>query len=432
MVSFMVLGIYYSYDSLNPIGELLKKDLGITAARFGILKQTATSVPNLIILIFGGILIDRVGSRLGGGIFACLCLLGTIVTAVGGQFSSYWMMLMGRVIFGSGVEAFIVAQSKITTKWFKGKELSLAFATSLSICRFGTFFAFNSMNGLSDAFGWRGALWCITALVGAGVVVFAIYAVLDRRMERAANVSEERSEQVDLKQISGLPKSFWYIALLCVTFYCAVFPFMDFAPQIFEARFDMDSKFGSPVTSLVILLTIIFTPMFGWVCDKFGKRATMMTIGAFMIIPIHLSIGFLKGGAGARPIEPLIDFYGFQWYAVFPLNSIDIIPILPVMALGVAFSLVPAAMWPSVARMVAQDRLGTAYAIMFLIQNLGLMIVAPIVGWGEKPKMFEGGGEPFQTSMILLACLGVLGLVFAVLLKITDRTAKVSIEAPEQ
>ncbi len=432
MLSFVVLAVYYAYDSLNPIGELLKHDLAITAAQFGLLKQSAVSIPNVVILIFGGILIDRVGSRVGGGLFAGICLAGTILTALGGQVESFWMMFLGRVLFGSGVEALIIAQNKIIAKWFSGKELALAFGLNLSICRLGTFFATTTMNGLTQTFRWQGALWGIAMLMGAGFAVFLLYALIDRGVERRHQVAEEKSDRIEAAQIFGLPRSFWFITALCVTFYCAVFPFLDFAPQIFERRFAMESEYGSPVSSLVILLTIVFTPMAGYLCDRYGRRATMMMVGAFLIVPIHLSIGFMTGGAADRPAEPMFSILGNNIYRVFPFNSTDIVPILPVMVLGIAFSLVPAAMWPSVARMVEQKRLGTAYGIMGLLQNVGLMVLSPTVGWGESPEAVQGILGPFQLSSLILAALGLLGFLFAVLLKMEDRKAAVSIEVPEK
>jgi MFS family permease len=431
MMSCVVLAVYYAYDSLNPIGQLLKDNLGISAAEFGTLKQSATSVPNVVLLIFGGVMLDRLGTRIGGGIVAALCALGTALTAVGAYAESYWIMILGRILFGSGVETLIVAQNKIVAKWFTGRELSLAFAVNLALCRFGTLFAFNSMVGLSDTFGWQGALVVVAGIMVGGFLVFLSYAGLDRWMERKVEVEEEKSERIDMKYMFGLPRQFWYITLLCLTFYCAVFPLLDFAPQIFEARFGMSDDYASWIAGIVILLTIIFTPIFGHLCDRLGRRATMMVIGAVMLIPIHLSFGFLEGGGGVRPGEPLFDAVVFKWYEAFPLNGTDLVPILPIMLLGVAFSLVPAAMWPSVAKMVEQDRLGTAYAIMFLIQNIGLMLISPVVGWGEMPSFAEGTFERFQVSTLILASLGTLGLVFAVLLKISDRRAKVSIEEPE-
>jgi len=431
MMSFVVLGVYYAYDALNPIGGMLVRELGISEAEFGVLKQTAVSIPNVLILIVGGIIIDRIGARLGGGIFAFACLLGTLLTAVGGQMESYWVMFFGRILFGSGVESLLIAQNKIITKWFAGKELSLAFAINLAICRFGTLFAFMSVNGMANSMGWQNTLWAIAGLMAVCFATFIVYTFMDRHMERKVSVQEEKSDQIDFKQVFGLPASFWFITALCVTFYCAVFPFLDFATQVFEARFGMSEAYGSTVAGAVIMLTIVFTPFFGWLCDRIGRRATMMIIGASLIVPIHLAIGFLGGGTpAARPAEPFLDIVVFQWYAVFPFNGTDAIPILPVMCLGIAFSLVPAAMWPSVARMVDQKRLGTAYGIMFLIQNIGLMGMSPMVGWGKLPFQASAFG-PFQVSMMLLAGLGLIGAIFAVLLKIADRKAAVSIEVPE-
>ncbi len=430
MISFVVLGTYYAYDSISPIGDLIKKDLGITSAQFGYL-YSAYSLPNFVMLLVGGMLIDRIGTRIGGMLFAGLCLLGTVVTALGSH--SLAMMLVGRFLFGLGAECIIVVQSKIIAKWFIGRELALAFGVNLSICRLGTWFSYMSINGLTNRFGsWNSALWFVAILMAVSFSVFMAYAVMDRRMSLRVKIEEEKSERIDFREIFRLPKSFWLISLLCVTFYSAVFPFQQFAPQIFKARFGMESEYGSPVTSLIILLTIFGTPLFGWLCDKFGKRATMMIVGSLLIIPIHLAIGFLGGGAAARPTQPLFDFLDIRWYRVFPLNTIDIVPILPIMVLGLAFSLVPAAMWPSVARMVEQKRLGTAYGVIAWIQMVGLFGVPPLLGWAENPPCVKGILGPFQLSMLILATLGLLGATFAVLLKIADRKAKVSIEAPEK
>jgi MFS family permease len=431
MMSFVVLAVYFAYDSLNPIGQLLKDNLDISASQFGTLKQSATSIPNVVLLIFGGVMLDRLGTRIGGGIVAGFCAVGTVVTAVGAYAESYWIMILGRILFGAGVETLIVAQNKVVAKWFTGRELSLAFAVNLALCRFGTLFAFNSMVGLSDTFGWQGALVVVAGIMIGGFLIFLSYAGMDRWIERKVKVEEERSERIDLKYLFGLPRQFWLITMLCLTFYCAVFPLLDFAPQIFEARFGMSDEYGSWIAGTVILLTIIFTPIFGHICDRFGKLATIMVIGSLMLIPIHLSLGFLEGGDGAHPTAPLFDAVVFKWYEAFPLSATDIVPILPMMLLGISFSLVPAAMWPAVAKMVEQSRLGTAYAIMFLIQNIGLMLLSPLVGWGEMPSFAEGTFEPFQVSTIILASLGTLGFVFAVLLKVSDRKSKTSIETPE-
>jgi nitrate/nitrite transporter NarK len=432
LMSFVVLATYLVYDSISPIGELIKQDLGISSARFGSL-YSAYSIPNsfLFLTFFGGIFLDKWGTRLGGAIFAVLCLIGALLTSIGAE-GNFWIMFLGRFIFGLGAETLIVAQNKIIAKWFRRRELSLAFAINLSICRLGTMLSYNVIPSLNNKLhSWSAALWVVTAVMALGVVVYILYCVIDRRVELRTGVYEDKPEHIDLKLILGLPKSFWYITMLCLTFYSAVFPFQQFAPQIFSARFGMDADYGSWITGLLILITMFVTPLFGWACDRFGKRATMMLIGSLALVPIHLSIGFLSGGTAPHPSSPMFDIGVIKWYDAFPLNGVDIVPILPIMLLGIVFSLVPAAMWPSVARMVEEKRLGTAYGLMSAIQNFGLFFVPLAIGWGELPSFVVGRLEPFQLSMLMVAFLGVLGAVFAILLKIADRTAPLSIEAPE-
>lgn len=434
LMSFVILATYLVYDSISPIGDMIKADLGISSARFGSL-YSAYSIPNsfLFLTFFGGVLLDKLGTRIGGGIYAGLCLAGTLLTSIGASADSFWVMFLGRFVFGLGAETLIVAQNKIIAKWFRAKELALAFGINLSLCRLGTLLSYNVVPSLNNKLhSWNAALWVVSFVMILGFVVYVVYAFIDRYAERKTKVEEDKPEHIDLKLIFGLPRSFWFITMLCLTFYSAVFPFQQFAPQIFTARFGMEADYGSWVTGLLILITIFVTPVFGWLCDRYGKRATMMIIGCAAIIPVHLSIGFLSGGSAPHPQSTVFDVGVFKWYKAFPINGVDVVPILPIMILGIIFSLVPAALWPSVARMVEQKRLGTAYGLMTAIQNFGLFFIPIAIGSAEYPKFVQGKLEPFQLSMILVACLGLFGLIFAILLKRADRTALLSIEEPEK
>ncbi len=430
LVSLTVLATYLVYDSISPLGEIIQRDMNVTPTDFGLL-YGAYSYPNFIMPFLGGILLDRIGVRLGGMTFAGLCAAGALLTALGSE-GSFWVMFAGRLLFGLGAETLIVAQNKIIAKWFKGRELALAFSVNLSICRLGTMLSYNLVPSLKESLqSWTGALWVVAVMMGVGFGIFVLYALMDRWAERRIHVVEEKPERIELRLLFGMPRTFWYITLLCVTFYSAVFPFQQFAPQIFGARFGMDDAYASWITGLIIIITIFGTPVFGWLCDRVGKRATMMLIGSLLIVPIHLAIGFLAGGS-EHPAAPIFDLGFFKWYAAFPLNGLDVIPILPIMLLGLVFSLVPAAMWPSVARIVEEKRLGTAYGLMGAIQNVGLGLVPVLIGQSKHPQFVQGTLEPFQLSMLLVAGLGLCGFVFAILLKRADARAGSRIELPER
>jgi MFS family permease len=322
------------------------------------------------------------------------------------------MMIFGRAIFGLGAETFYVVLMKIIAKWFKGHELALAFAINIAFGRCGTAGAMIlSPRIVAGADVWDTAGWFGVMLVLIAVISFFAYLLFDVKFDRAVKDPKSQSdpsEEFHLKDVWSLftNRSFVYITLLCVTFYSAVFPFLGYAPDFLMNKFGFSEKISGDLTTILPFGTIVFTPIFGWFTDNKGKSASVMVLGSFILIMVFI---------------------------VFSFTSLT--PYIPLFFLGVAFSLVPAAMWPAVARIVEPKRQGTAYGIMFSIQNWGLMLFPWIIGTvldlTNKGKP-EGTPLDYTYAVILLSVLGIFGMSFAFLLKREDKTSGFGIELPHK
>ncbi len=374
LVSFTMATNYYFYDALAPLTDLLRVNLGFSSADYGFI-MAAYAIPNvfLAMAVIGGIILDRVGVRITGFSFIFLMSLGGAITAYGasdtflsGGFGYAFMdsfltayspalkmMCLGFFIFGLGAETSIVVLSKVVVKWFKGKELALALGLNLSIGRLGAALALTLSPRLVHP-EWTTAIWFGVLLLWIGLLAFIIYMFVDRKLDRQIKIDvkdpEDEFRWSDLKDLVT-NRSVIFITLLCVTFYSAVFPFIKFAPDLLMNKFSMARHLAGEVTAYLMYGTILLTPLFGWVCDYKGKSATLMYLGSALLIIAHM---------------------------MFALTYID--PRVPIVLLGIAFSLVPAAMWPAVAKIVRESKLGTAYGFMFTIQNVGLMVFPIVIG----------------------------------------------------
>jgi nitrate/nitrite transporter NarK len=320
------------------------------------------------------------------------------------------MMALGMLFFGLGAETSIVVFNKIIVKWFKDREIALAFAINLGIARFGTALAIKLGPRFAEQ-DWRMPVWFGVLLLSVTFLAFLIYLVNDYRLDRQirdANPLTDATEKFRISDVTNLLKirSFIFIALLCVTFYAAFFPFLKYAPDFFLNKFGVSTRTSGDITFWLPIGTVLFTPVFGWLVDRRGRAASLMILGSLILIGVHLTFAFTK-------VNP------------YPLCVL----------LGIAFSLVPAAMWPSVARIVSENRLGTAYGIMFSLQNLGLFAI-PILAGGilDVTNRNTVTGQPldYTITMILFSCLGIVALFFAFLLKKDDRTSGYGLELPNR
>jgi MFS family permease len=379
-VSLAMFGNYYIYDSISPLADLLAKQLNFSDSNIGLLNGIY-SFPNIFMVAIGGIIIDRLGTRKSSILFATICFIGVSVTAFKADLAT---MAAGRLIFGLGAESLIVAITTILARWFKGKELSFAFGLNLTIARLGSFAALNSPTWAKIYYdNWQ---WPLIISIGAGiisVVSVIVYIGLERNAKKKYIVGEEtEQEKVELKNIFKFNRSFWYITLLCVTFYSAIFPFQTFAVKFFIEVHGVSREFGGFLSSLLTFFAMIFTPLFGLLADKIGKRSLLMMAGSLLIIPV---------------------------YHIMIYTSINLL--IPMAIMGISFSLIPAVMWPSVAYIIDESKLGTAYGLMTMIQNIGLTGFNFLIGWAND---FSGG---YTLGMWIFSTLGFFGLFFAWLLR---------------
>ncbi|MDI6766857.1 MAG: MFS transporter [Bacteroidota bacterium] len=412
-ISLAMFGNYYIYDSISPLADVLKAQLGFSDSEIGLLNGIY-SFPNIIMVLIGGIIIDRIGTRKSVFIFTVLIMLGALVTTVKGDI--YWMAA-GRLIFGLGAESMIVAITTIIARWFKGKQLAFAFGLNLTVARFGSFMALNAPSWGRDLYNyWQSPLW-IT--VGAGVfavICIIIFYFIDAFADKRFDLPKEgEQDKVVIKEIFKFGGSFWYITALCVTFYSAMFPFQTFAIKFFQEAHGTTREVGGNLSSMLTLAAMIFTPLFGLLADKIGKRSLLMMFGSLLIIPVYLIMAYQidlatpLGISGSFVLN--IDFFDVH-------SNIPAYLMIPMSLMGIAFSLIPAVMWPSVAYIVDQKKLGTAYGLMTMIQNIGLFGFNLLIGWAND---FSGASASnpggYTLGMWIFTSLGFFGLLFAFLLR---------------
>jgi len=386
-ISLAMFGNYYVYDCIAPIADLLSKQLGFSDSNIGLL-QAIYSIPNVIMVLIGGYIVDRIGTRKAIFIFGTLCLLGAIVTVLSGRLA---VMAGGRLIFGMGAESLIVAVTTATAKWFRGKELSFAFGINLMIARLGSWLAQNSPTWARFAYGnWRSPL-LISVAFGTFCVTGAIaYWAMEVYAEKRYELGHAGStDKVVFSDVYKFGVSYWYIVALCIVFYSAIFPFETFAIKFFIEAHGTSRELGGFLVSILTAFTMFGTPAFGLFADKIGKRALLMMLGSLLLIPVYLMMGYTH-----------VSLY------------------VPMAMMGIAFSLIPAVMWPSVAYIVEQSKLGTAYGLMTMIQNIGLAGFNLLIGWAnDQSHASAENPDGYRMGMWIFSILGFLGVLFAFLLR---------------
>ena len=387
LISLAMFGNYYIYDAVSPLADVLVKQLGFTDSDIGLL-QAIYSIPNIFMVLIGGFIIDRLGTKKSAFIFAALCLVGSAITAAT---STLAIMATGRLVFGLGAESLIVAVTTAIAKWFKGKELSFAFGVNLTIARLGSFAALNSPSWASEAFeSWQLPLLIAVVFGVVSVAGALFYWILESKAERVYQIGEAgATDKVVWQDMFRFGTSYWFIVLLCVTFYAGIFPFQTFAVKFFIDAHGVSRETGGFLSSMLTLFAMVATPLFGLLADRVGKRALFMMYGSLLLLPVYLMMAY----------SPLSLY-------------------VPMAMMGIAFSLIPGIMWPSVAYIVDQSKLGTAYGLMTMIQNIGLAGFNLLIGWAND---YSGAGatnpEGYAMGMWMFSSVGFLGFLFAFLLR---------------
>jgi MFS family permease len=428
LMSLIMFANYYLYDCFSTLKATLQTEFGASSTQWGLIRNFY-NIPNtfLFMTVLGGIFLDRFGIRRTGLVFTMLCVLGGVVTAYGVTesfraggpgyplMSSFLpayspelkMMMLGRLLFGLGAETQLVMLSKTLAKWFMGKELALAFGLKLGLARIGSALGMSMSPRVAERFGFSTSLWLGAVVMMSGLALFIIYMAVDARDERkrglegaSAPAAEKEFHLWDVVSLFA-NRSYLFIVLLCATFYAVVWPFQDYLADMLKHARGYSQVTAGDFTSLIPWGAVVFTIVFGIFVDRKGKRATLMVGGSLLLVASHLG---------------------------FALTNIS--PWLLVPLFGIAFSLVPAAMWPAVPFIVEERRLGTAYGLMNWAQNFCWWAMALIAGWVLDATNPEVTAETLQAgtgvydytaTMLVFSALGVVALVFAIGLKLADR-----------
>jgi MFS family permease len=386
-ISLAMFGNYYVYDSISPLADVLTEQLGFSDSDIGLL-NAIYSIPNIIMVLIGGFIIDRIGTKKSTFIFGVVCFLGAMLTAATSQLT---IMAAGRLLFGLGAESLIVAVTTAIAKWFKGKELSFAFGINLTIARLGSFAALNSPSWASAYYdNWQAPLLIAVGFGTMCVVGAIVYWVLESSAEKKYSLGEAGStDKVVFQDIFKFSASYWFIVALCITFYSGIFPFQTFAVKFFMEAHGTTREHGGFLSSMLTLFAMIGTPLFGLLVDRVGKRSLFMMFGSLLLVPVYLIMAYSH-----------VSLY------------------VPMAMMGIAFSLIPAIMWPSVSYVVEQSKLGTAYGLMTLIQNIGLAGFNLLIGWANDYSMAsETNPGGYTLGIWIFSCLGFFGMLFALMLR---------------
>jgi len=430
LMSLIIFSNYYLYDCFSTLKATLQAETGATSTQWGLVRNFY-NIPNtfLFMALLGGIFLDRFGIRRTGLVFTLLCAVGGLVTAYGvsdafrgggpgsdlmssflpGYSPELKMMMLGRLVFGLGAETQIVMLNKVLAKWFMGRELALAFGLKLGLARVGSALGMSVSPRVAASFGFNSALWLGAVVMIAGLVLFIIYMLMDLKSERAFVAGTDDTAKpaadtkIDFKGVLTLVKnrSYLLIVLVCATFYAVVFPFQDYLADMLKHGYGFSDVKAGDFTALIPWGAAIFTIIFGALIDRKGKRATLMIGGALLLVA---------------------STSGFAMQALTPWLLVPLF--------GIAYSLVPSAMWPAVALIVDEKRLGTAFGFMYWMQNLLWWAMTLVAGWvldSTNPDVTAEtlaagtGVYDYTITMLVFTALGVAAVLTAIGLKLVDR-----------
>ena len=432
IVSFTMMAGYVVAKEMSPLQFMLEKatadgGMGWTSGEFGIFAGSRGFFNVFLLMLFvGGIILDKMGVRFTG-ILSCVLMLagaaavyGVItytspdpmwnVPLLGMVKRQVALAALGFAFFGIGYEMCGITVSKAIVRWFSGKEMALAMGLQVAMARLGTALALGFSPIIALRWGLPRPILIGVFCVGVGLVAYLYYCTMDRRLDKdkgvetqnLASQDDEKFHFSDMKLTIKNP-GFWLITLLCLFYYSALYPFLDFATKLMISKYGVDAELAGLIPAILPFTSIVLTPLFGGWCDKKGRGATMMVIGSVMLTLVLIVF--------SMPLKS-------SWIAV-TLMCI----------LGIAFSLLPAALWPAVPKIVPMKQLGTSYSIIYYIQNIGLMLIPVLIG-----KVLErntvGDQVDYTHSLIIFAIIGVGAIVTASLLLWMDRKRHYGLEDP--
>ncbi len=433
-VSLTMMCGYFLTDAIGPLKSLLENSvdnggLGWTSTDFGLF-NSGYGWLNVILLmmIVGGIILDKKGPRFTGMMSIVVMFAGAAIKyyaieymtpsdeTIFGMKLQVAMAALGYAVFAFGYETVNITATKLLVRWFTGKEMALALGMNVAFARLGTMLAMGAPLRIVE---WTGSL-SAPVLFGSvmlllGVLTFLIVVLMDKKLDRqvalqAGSGDDEKFKTGDILSIIKM-RGFWYIAILCLVFYISVMTFQKYGVQFIGMKYGMDETGAGDLLGLLPLGALFLTPLFGGVYDKKGRGATMMILGSLMIIVV---------------------------YALFSIPTLTSTVALTstVILLGIAFSLVPSAMWPAVAKIIPQQKLGTAYALIFWVQNIGLAGAPMLFGWVLDKYCIVGVSETgastydYTMPMLMFMGFGVVALFFGLLLKRENKAKGYGLEEP--
>jgi MFS family permease len=379
-VAAVMLGNYYAYDSVGPVAEQLSRELHFSDTQIGTL-NAIYSLPNIFLVIVGGVLVDRFSARAVAFATTALCLVGAVLTALGAEFP---VMATGRLLFGIGSETLCVAILVALAQWFSGRYFALLLAINLSLSRLGSYLADRSPSFASELYhrGWQAPLWLAAGFAAISFLGALVYFQVDRReVGRGTLALPPPPERFDWRHVLSFRVEYWLLVIICVTFFSVIFPFRStFAIKYLQEAQGYTLEQASTLNSYVFLAAVFATPVFGLLLDRMGRNTLLLAAGALLLPASFLVLGTLSGGAG-----------------------------LSTALLGISFSFVPAVLWPSVVRYAAPEHLGTAYGLMTSLQNFGLAAANLIAGHLNDVSAASAANPAGYTPMIWF--FGLLSLI---------------------
>lgn len=434
IISITMFAGYMLTDIMSPLKPMLESQLKWTSTDYGFF-TSAYGWLNVffVMLILGGIILDKMGVRFTGLMASGIMVLGASIkyyaistvfppdAMILGWNSQVFIAAIGFAIFGVGVEIAGITVSKIIVKWFMGHEMALAMGMQMAVARLGTMLAMAAPVPIATYFNdsISAPIAFTLVLLVIGFIAFFIYTFMDKKLDASLAVMNKDvtpEEPFKLADIGLIMKNrgFWLIAFLCVLFYSSVFPFIKYAADLMVNKYHVEEGLAGYIPSLLPLGTLFLTPVFGSIYDRKGKGATIMIIGASMLVLIH--------GVFSLPVLN-------HWLVAVAL----------VMLLGVALSLVPSAMWPSVAKIIPEKQLGTAFSLIFWIQNWGLMGVPLLIGIvldqtnpgvSAAKAASQDVSYDYTWPMVIFTVFGVLAVLVAFMLKAEDKKKGYGLELP--
>jgi len=401
VVSLICFGSYFAYDEIQPLESPMMLALGYTNAtgehnKFGIL-YSVYSFPNMILVFFGGLLGDKIGLRSAGVVFVSLVWVGSVLVALGPQLavlkvmsphSAYILTAFGRTVFGSGSESLNVIQTSMTSRWFAGgRELAFAMGLVLSMSRLGDFLALTLAANLAKWFGgFQYALWAGVALCTISFMSVLVYSFLDKRSERyfANRIVDPNENALNFKSVLHFDPRFWLVSIVCMCYYGGIFPFVAVCNDFLVSQYGMHPNIAGYYSGVITLASMVLSPFLGKFLDVVGRRPYFVVLGSIAVIPSHVALAF------KMPY-----------------------PIIPIIVIGLSFSMVPSALWPSIPIICKEKELATAFGTMAAIQNTGLTIIN--FGAGQIADI------SYRWVMLFFVLMDSIGLVFAIILIIVDK-----------